>query len=201
MGREEANAESFEYVCRLCGETFASRKKKPGRLKCSVCGEHQGWMSTAPQPRWWPRWIPTQDNGYKRVASWIPKTDNGFKRVARWTNYVIVLGFLSLAAAILVSVFVISSIYGSEGESQGPKKGRDIPNVVGMNLQSAQDCLQEWGFYNLDDQPASSSDSKFQVFDRDWTVRRQSAVGRVPDSDLEIVLYASENSYGSTFCP
>jgi len=69
-------------------------------------------------------------------------------------------------------IFVASTLIpfiscaNNETEEEGPF---NVPNVVGMNLQGAQDCLQSYGFYNIDDQPASG-EPRFQVNDSNWTV-------------------------------
>ncbi|MEX2458253.1 MAG: PASTA domain-containing protein [Actinomycetota bacterium] len=47
-----------------------------------------------------------------------------------------------------------------------------IPNVVGMDLQAAQDTLQAAGFYNLRSHDATGQ-NRFQVADRNWVVVSQ----------------------------
>ncbi|WP_219507094.1 PASTA domain-containing protein [Nonomuraea ceibae] len=67
-----------------------------------------------------------------------------------------------------------------------------LPDVVGMNLQAAQDHLQATGFYILNDKDATGQ-GRLQVLDRNWVVVRQTpAAGkRVPTSTL-ITLYAKK---------
>jgi hypothetical protein len=53
-----------------------------------------------------------------------------------------------------------------------------MPNVVGMNLQAAQDKLQSLGSYLMDQQDASGR-HRIQVLDSDWKVCTQEpAAGR-----------------------
>lgn len=54
--------------------------------------------------------------------------------------------------------------------SEPPKKA--LPNVVGMDLQTAQDTMQAAGFIFLRDKDDTGQD-RFQVFDRNWVVTRQ----------------------------
>jgi hypothetical protein len=69
---------------------------------------------------------------------------------------------------------------------------KTLPDVVGMNLQAAQDRLQAAGFYLLNDKDATGQ-GRFQVFDRDWVVTGQKPAGgqKVP-TDTLIVLYAKK---------
>ncbi|WP_347604737.1 PASTA domain-containing protein [Acrocarpospora sp. B8E8] len=48
----------------------------------------------------------------------------------------------------------------------------NLPSVVGMNLQQAQDTMQAAGFYLLRDRDATGQ-NRFQVNDRNWIVTRQ----------------------------
>ena len=181
-----------EYTCRLCAENFKHKAKKQSRATCTFCGERQTWSLTAPEPDWWPKWIPTQDNR------------RGGKVVRRWTDWAITATLLGICLLIGLSLFVISSFVPDTVTANLPRYGRDIPDVVGMNLQSAQDCLQEWGFYSLDDQPVDPSQGRFQIFDRNWVVQRQSKVGPARSSSERIVLYvlrATPGNSGTTFCP
>lgn len=79
--------------------------------------------------------------------------------------------------------------------------------MVGMNLQGAQDCLQELGFWNLDDQP-EYGEPRFQVNDSNWTVTGQSPdAGEISSLDEKITLYARKtggwgaDGEGSWTCP
>ena len=76
-----------------------------------------------------------------------------------------------------------------------------VPDMTGVNLQTAQDCLQELGFYMLDDQPAPGQ-PRFQVSDRNWRVVDQNVQGRVANEDVKIVLEVTkEGDTGSEYCP
>lgn len=182
-----------EYTCRLCAENFEHKARKQSRATCTVCGENQGWTSSAPEPDWWPRWIHTVDNQGGRGA--------GGRRWTNWVMFAISVGFLVL---LIAAGFVADALVPDTITADSRKYGRDIPDVVGMNLQSAQDCLQEWGFYSLDDQPVDPSQGRFQIFDRNWVVQRQSRVGPTKSSSERIVLYvlrATTGNSGTTFCP
>jgi hypothetical protein len=50
---------------------------------------------------------------------------------------------------------------------------RKLPDVVGMNHQSAQDRLQRAGFYNLRERDCTGRGRQL-LFDRNWKVRRMS---------------------------
>jgi hypothetical protein len=76
-----------------------------------------------------------------------------------------------------------------------------VPDMTGMNLQSAQDCLQERGFWKLDDQPAPGEPG-LQINDSNWTVTDQNVQGEVESTDVSIVLYARKTGGGgSESCP
>lgn len=65
-----------------------------------------------------------------------------------------------------------------------------VPDVVGMDLQAAQDALQAEGFFFLGSHDATGQD-RYQVVDRNWTVCDQSPPGGSPaGSDAEIDLGA-----------
>ncbi len=51
-----------------------------------------------------------------------------------------------------------------------------VPNVVGIDLQLAQDALQAAGFYVLRSHDATGQ-GRFQVVDRNWTVVDQTPAG------------------------
>jgi beta-lactam-binding protein with PASTA domain len=50
---------------------------------------------------------------------------------------------------------------------------KKLPNVVGMNHQSAQDRLQRAGFHNLRERDCSGRGRQL-LFDRNWKVQRMS---------------------------
>lgn len=80
----------------------------------------------------------------------------------------------------------------SESSSPPEADKKTLPNVVGMNLQAGQDTMQEAGFYVLDDQDATGQ-GRFQVYDRNWVVTRQTpAAGRKVSLDTKVTLYAKK---------
>jgi hypothetical protein len=66
-----------------------------------------------------------------------------------------------------------------------PKTGT-VPNVVGIDLQLAQDTLQAEGFYVLRSHDATGQ-GRFQVLDRNWTVVDQDPPGGTVMSLSEVV--------------
>jgi len=102
--------------------------------------------------------------------------------------------------ALLTSAVFLASLAacGSDPET---KEVYYVPDMTGVNLQTAQDCLQELGFYMLDDQPAYGQ-PRFQVSDRNWRVVDQNVQGRVANEDVKIVLEVTkEGDTGSEYCP
>lgn len=73
-----------------------------------------------------------------------------------------------------------------------PAPRKRVPDVVGMNLQAAQDHLQAAGFYVLNDKDATGQ-NRLQVMDRNWEVVRQDpAAGKRVSTDTLITLYAKK---------
>lgn len=68
-----------------------------------------------------------------------------------------------------------------------------LPDVVGQDLQAAQDEAQDAGFYALDDQDASGQ-NRLQVLDRNWTVCRQEPAAGTHPTDTSVVLYAVKDT-------
>lgn len=68
-----------------------------------------------------------------------------------------------------------------------------LPDVVGQDLQAAQDEAQAAGFYVLDDQDASGQ-NRLQVLDRNWTVCRQEPAAGTHPTDTPVVLYAVKDT-------
>lgn len=66
-----------------------------------------------------------------------------------------------------------------------PKTGT-VPNVVGIDLQLAQDTLQAAGFYVLRSHDATGQ-GRLQVLDRNWTVVDQDPSGGTVMSLSEVV--------------
>jgi hypothetical protein len=64
-----------------------------------------------------------------------------------------------------------------------------LPNMVGKNLQAAQDGAQAAGFWMLDDQDASGQ-GRLQVFDRNWKVCSQEPAPGTHTLDTPVTFYA-----------
>ncbi|NNN35371.1 PASTA domain-containing protein [Streptomyces sp. S3(2020)] len=64
-----------------------------------------------------------------------------------------------------------------------------LPDLVGLDLQAAQDEAQAAGFYALDDQDASGQ-GRLQVYDRNWTVCSQEPEAGTHPTDTPVTLYA-----------
>ncbi|ANS64927.1 hypothetical protein SLINC_2703 [Streptomyces lincolnensis] len=64
-----------------------------------------------------------------------------------------------------------------------------LPDLVGQDLQAAQDEAQAAGFYVLDDQDASGQ-NRLQVLDRNWTVCSQEPEAGTHPTDTPVTLYA-----------
>jgi hypothetical protein len=71
----------------------------------------------------------------------------------------------------------------------GAAESAELPNVVGQDLQAAQDAAQAAGFYVLDDQDASGQ-KRLQVFDRNWTVCSQDPEPGTHPTDTPVTLFA-----------
>ncbi|GLY90665.1 PASTA domain-containing protein [Actinoallomurus iriomotensis] len=67
-----------------------------------------------------------------------------------------------------------------------------IPNVVGVNHQTAQDTMQAHGLYNLREQDATGQ-GRLLLWDRNWVVVRQTPpAGRRVKPDTVITLYSKK---------
>lgn len=166
-------------ACRACGEVVISLSSSSFK-RCPECGRLQNWLGTARQPSWWPQWIPVVDT---RMRQW------------RWTYWVVTLATVT---TIVVGSVMVSGGGSNMNSSSGPV---EIPNVVGMNLQEAQDCLQSYGFWNLDDQP-EPGEPRFQVNDSNWTVTSQTPTGTASSSDARVTLHSRRDGGGSSkSCP
>jgi hypothetical protein len=62
-----------------------------------------------------------------------------------------------------------------------------VPNVVGRDLQLAQDTMQAAGYYNLESRD-SSGQGRMQVLDRNWKVVRQSPRAGTHAADGELIV-------------
>ena len=159
--------------CIFCGE------KLQEKFRCKFCHRRQNWTGSVREPSWWPSFLGTIDRGTARKM--------------RWIDYVISVGIVLVLGSVAIGSLVISSI------SESSKSGISVPNMVGMTLQSAQDCLQEEGFKNLNFQTGG-----FHLWDRNYKVTRQVPLEVESKSD-EITLYAIKGrdagDYGSYDCP
>ncbi|MET9232706.1 PASTA domain-containing protein [Lentzea sp. NPDC003310] len=85
---------------------------------------------------------------------------------------------------------VVLKVRKPTDSSQEPTTKGVVPNVVCLDLQKAQDTLQEAGFYLLGSEDATGQ-GRQQVVDRNWVVVSQSeAAGGRPDAKNKITLGA-----------
>ena len=179
-------------TCKTCGDLFSSAPQRPlnlferipGGERCLNCGRSQNWFGTAKQPTWWPAKLKTSDSGARQ---W------------RWTHWSATLALAALC--LLFSISIINSFFDADSPG-GTTESVYVPDMTGMNLQTAQNCLQDLGFSNLDDQPAPG-EPRLQMFDMNWSVTDQNVVGYVDSTDVQIVLYAKKLGFpgGTTICP
>ncbi|MFF7452114.1 MULTISPECIES: PASTA domain-containing protein [unclassified Streptomyces] len=78
-------------------------------------------------------------------------------------------------------------------EDKAESETATLPNLVGMDLQAAQDEAQAAGFYALDDQDASG-EGRLQVYDRNWTVCSQKPAAGEHLTDTSVTLYAVKDT-------
>ena len=83
-------------ICKMCAESFSSSNRFS---RCSNCGCSQGWMATAPEPTWWPKWIRTNEK-------------------VRWTFWV----FITVDLVFLGLIFGVISIFGTGDQSTMTKE-------------------------------------------------------------------------------
>jgi hypothetical protein len=97
---------------------------------------------------------------------------------------------MGLAACTSTTTTVIQHETGANSQSQagdGESLGlTEVPDVVGMDLQSAQDTLQAHGFYNLGSHDVTG-ESSFQILDRDWRVVNQDPAAGTMAADADRV--------------
>lgn len=77
----------------------------------------------------------------------------------------------------------------SDSATDADAETATLPDLVGQDLQAAQDEAQAAGFYVLDDQDASGQ-NRLQVFDRNWTVCSQDPGPGTHPTDTPVTLYA-----------
>ena len=105
-------------------------------------------------------------------------------------------GLRALAALVLV---VGASACTEKGTSEGSgapvqadSQSFVMPDLVGMNLQEAQDQLQELGSFSLDQEDALGYD-RVQILDSDWTVCRQSPEpGTTAPLEVTVTLWSAK---------
>jgi PASTA domain len=69
----------------------------------------------------------------------------------------------------------------------------EVPNVVGIDHQLAQDTMQAAGLYNLSEEDATGQD-RLLIWDRNWTVVSQSpSPGSKVSEDQTIVLRSKKD--------
>lgn len=93
------------------------------------------------------------------------------------------------------AVKTATSEAGKAASSASESAGENftMPNLVGMNLQTAQDTLQKQGSYLLDQQDAKGL-NRVQVNDSNWKVCVQEpAANASVRTDQEVVLKAVKN--------
>lgn len=80
-----------------------------------------------------------------------------------------------------------------EAEAEAEAETAALPDLVGQDLQAAQDEAQAAGFYVLDDQDASGQ-NRLQVLDRNWTVCSQDPAPGTHPTDTPVTLFAVKDS-------
>jgi hypothetical protein len=68
-----------------------------------------------------------------------------------------------------------------------------LPDMVGKDLQAAQDEAQDAGFWTLDDQDASGQ-ARLQIYDRNWTVCSQTPKPGRRSLDTPVTFYAVKDN-------
>ncbi|MER7573629.1 hypothetical protein [Streptomyces sp. NPDC126514] len=75
------------------------------------------------------------------------------------------------------------------GGDEADPETATLPDLVGQDLQAAQDEAQAAGFYLLDDQDASGQ-NRLQIMDRNWTVCSQEPAPGTHPTDTLVTLNA-----------
>jgi hypothetical protein len=100
-----------------------------------------------------------------------------------------------------VSAPTTSVVVATDAPTSAPlESGPTMPDVVCMNLQDAQDKIQESGVFYSRSHDATGRD-RFQVIDRNWIVVAQTPAVGTPigegDAVLDVVKYGEENPCGA----
>jgi beta-lactam-binding protein with PASTA domain len=78
----------------------------------------------------------------------------------------------------------------SDGQGSSHVSPGTVPDVVCMDLQAAQDSMQEAGFYNLGSDDVSGQ-GRLQILDRNWVVVSQSVRAGTQPSELRRIVLTS----------
>lgn len=81
----------------------------------------------------------------------------------------------------------------SDAGAEAASETAELPDLVGMDLQAAQDEAQGAGFYFLDDQDASGQ-NRLQVLDRNWVVCSQEPEAGTHPTDTKVTLFAVKDT-------
>jgi hypothetical protein len=97
---------------------------------------------------------------------------------------------------------VAAALSGAVAVQSAMSASRRLPDVVGMNHQSAQNRLQAAGFHNLRERDCTGQ-GRLLLFDRNWKVERMSpSAGRRVSTSRAITLcsvkYSDPPGRGST---
>lgn len=70
-----------------------------------------------------------------------------------------------------------------------PADNGDLPDLVGMNHQAAQDTAQAAGFFNLREKDASGAE-RMLLWDRNWKVCKQEPAPGSHSKEITVTLYS-----------
>lgn len=98
------------------------------------------------------------------------------------------------AAPATVTVVQAQESPSAEPESDEDTSGSiEVPDVVGLDHQLAQDTMQAAGLYNLAEEDATGQ-GRMLLFDRNWTVVTQEpAAGTMVNEDQTIILSSKKD--------
>jgi len=114
--------------------------------------------------------VPELDSYYVHVDEALFSFTSGELAADGWDNWLLSVGHLESGSGA-------NSGGGGNGSGGGSgSAAMTVPNVVGMQLQAAQDRLQAAGFFNLTSHDATGQ-GRMQIWDRGWIVVSQSRRG------------------------
>ncbi|MGI8479176.1 MAG: PASTA domain-containing protein [Gaiellaceae bacterium] len=92
------------------------------------------------------------------------------------------------------TVTVVQSEGAGNGDEAPVEDGDiEVPDVVGMDHQLAQDTMQAAGLYNLSEEDATGQD-RLMLIDRNWTVVEQDPpAGSMVSEDQTIILRSKKD--------